>query len=79
MTTWASNCFRRGDADARIHLFSFKAFMMGRLSGRGDRKSGAFGGVDFAAASYEGGGSAGVGAYFVSAILPLLSIERDGR
>lgn len=42
--------------------------MSGRWRGRGARNDGPLGGIGFAAVSYEGGGSAGVGAYFVSAI-----------
>ena len=37
MRTCASNCFRRGDADARITLLPRRAFRTGRSSGKGRR------------------------------------------
>ena len=71
--TWASNCFRRGEAEAKITLFPRIAFSAGRSSGRGARAIGGLtGGTarlgDWAAVSYDGGGSVGARAYLVSAI-----------
>ena len=59
--TCASNCFRRGDAEARITRFPRSALSTGRSRGRGARSEGGFAGVVIgcAATSYEGGASSG--------------------
>lgn len=40
--TWASNCFRRGDAEASMTLLSRIACITGSSSGRGARNGGGF-------------------------------------
>ena len=49
--TCESNCFLRGEADAKMTLLSFREFMRGRSSGSGARRGEGLGGVGCAAAS----------------------------
>lgn len=72
--TDASNCFRRGDAEARIILLSRKKLNAGSSRGGGSRSGpgdltwGGFGDV-WEETSYEGGGSVGIGEGLRSAMV----------
>ncbi len=74
--TCASNCFRLGDLEARMTRLPLSKFNAGRSNGGGGRNGPGdlpWGGLGDGCeeASYEGGGSEGIGAGFKSTMIKI--------